>query len=302
VSDYLKLRRLIDKQTVIFLHLPNVWLVPVVLALCKRAKGLFVYVANDYVQHSERSRKTRGWFYSYLYKLAHELPIRVADGVVVRGKLNFERVKQLNRNVIETVPIGLNTVLYKRTEEPCSGNLIRILYVGKLVEGKGVEVLLQAFSELCRCLPDKELLLTIVGTGSEEEKLKKMWHDLDISDRVEFLGFVDDKSLLSRLYVEADMLVVPSYYPEGVPRVINEALLHGTPVIASKVGGIPQEFQKGEIVLASPGDPKDLQRLMRRLICDEGFRRNLSRKMKREKQTNPARQHSEFILGSLKGK
>jgi len=303
VSDYFKLRRLIDKQTVIFLHLPNVWLAPVVLALRRRAKGLFVYVANDYVQHSKISRKTRGWIYSYLYKLAHELPIRLADGVVVRGRLNFERAKRLNHNVIETVPIGLNTVLHKRTKEPCSGNLIRILYVGKLVEGKGVEVLLQAFSELCRCLPNKGLLLTIVGTGSKERKLKKMCYNLNISDRVKFLGFVDDRSLLSRLYAEADMLVVPSTtYPEGVPRVINEALLHGTPVIASKVGGIPKEFQKGEVAFASPGDPKDLQRLMKRLISDEGFRRNLSRKIKKEKQTNPARQHSEFIFESLKGK
>ena len=302
VSDYLKLRRLIDKQTVIFLHLPNVWLVPVVLALRKRAKGLFVYVANDYVQHSKRSRKTRGWIYSYLYKLAHELPIRLADGVVVRGRFNFERVKRLNRNVIETVPIGLNTVVYKRTKEPCSGNLIRILYVGKLVEGKGVEVLLQAFSELCRRLPDKELLLTIVGTGSKEEELKKMCHDLNISDRVEFLGFVDDKSLLSRLYAEADTLVVPSTAPEGVPRVIDEALAHGTPVIASALEGIRRQFTKEEVIFVRPGNVQDIANGMQWLIGDAEFRFKILKAMSHKKMNSwksAAEQHKNFIMRTI---
>ncbi|RLI44596.1 hypothetical protein DRO69_07015 [Candidatus Bathyarchaeota archaeon] len=305
LSSYLILRRVIDRQTVIFLHLRNVWLAPVVLALRRRAKGLFVYVANDYIQHSERSKKTRRRIYSYLYRLSHELPIRLADGAVVRGRLNFERTKRLNPNVIETMPIGLNTVLYKRTKEPCSGDLIRILYVGKLVKGKGVEVLLQAFSELRRCLRDKELLLTIVGTGSEEERLKKMCYDLGISDRVEFLGFVDDKSLLSRLYAEADILVAPStYYPEGVPRVINEALLHGTPVIASKVGGISQQFQKGEILLVMPGDPKGICKLTEKMVCDHEFRRAFLKKQESHRQVtwiSPAKQHSDFIFATLEG-
>ena len=305
LADYFKLQHLIDRQTVIFLYLPNVWLVPVVLALRRRAKGFFVYVANDYVQHSERSRKTRGWVYSYLYKLAHELPIRLADGVVVRGKLNFERAKQLNRNVIETVPIGLNTVLYKRTKEPCSGNLIRILYVGKLVEGKGVEVLLQAFSELCRRLRNKQLLLTIVGTGSKEGEIKKMCHDLDITDMVKFLGFVDDKSLLSWLYAEADMLVVvPSTYPEGVPRVINEALLHGTPVIASALEGIQRQFTRGEVFFVRPGNAQDIANVMEQLISDAKFRLKTLKAIalcykKTGTWKSAAEQHKSFIIQTI---
>jgi len=303
VSNYLKLRRLIDRQTVIFLHLPNVWLVPVVLLLRRRAKGLFVYVANDYIQHSERSRQTRGAIYSKLYKLAHELPIRMANGVIVRGKLNLERTQRLNPNVIETVPIGLNEVLHQRTKEPCSGDLIRILYVGKLVKGKGVEVLLQAFSGLLRRVQNKKLLLTIVGTGPEEKKLRKMGLDLGISERVKFLGFVDDKYLLSQLYAEADVVVVPSTYPEGVPRVINEALLHGTPVVASGVGGIASEF-RDEVLVVRPEDYLQLSTVLRRLITERDFlewRIEVTRKwaLQVNRQRSPARQHAEFILENI---
>jgi len=303
VSDYLVLRSLIDRRTVIFLHLPNVWLAPVVLLLRRRSKGLFVYVANDYIQHSERSRQTRGMVYSKLYKLAHELPIRMADGVIVRGRLNLERAQKLNPNVIETVPIGLNEVLYQRTKEPCSGELIRILYVGKLVAGKGVEVLLQAFSDLCEQLQNKKLLLTIVGTGPEEEKLKKMSLDLGLGERVEFLGFVDDKHLLSRLYAEADVVVVPSTYPEAVPRVINEALLHRTPVIAAGVGGIASEFSD-EVLVVRPGDYLQLSTVLRRLITERDFlewRIEVTQKwaLQVNQRRSPARQHAEFILGNV---
>jgi len=300
--DYLTLQRLIDRQTVIFLHLPNVWLAPIVLALRRRVKGLFVYVSNDYVQHSEISRQTRGWLYSRLYRLAHELPINFADGVVVRGRLNFERVGRLNRNVIETIPIGLNTVLQDRTKEACSGNLINILYVGKLVEGKGVEVLLQAFYNLCKNLSDKKLLLTIVGTGSQEENLKRMFPNLVKNEKVKFLGFVDDKHLLSQLYAEADIVVVPSTYPEGVPRVIDEALIHKTPVIVSDLEGIRRQFSGREVVRVPPGDVAALSDAMYRLIVNPCLRRKVMEAInKRSAETSKCRsaseQHARFIFG-----
>jgi len=300
LSDYFTLRSLVDKKTVIFLHLPNPWLTIVALALKRRARGFFVYVANDYIQHSEVSRQTRGMIYSKLYRFIHELPIRLADGVIARGKLNLERALRLNPNVIETVPIGLNTVHCKRTREPFSENSIKILYVGKLMEGKGVDVLLRAFSRLCREISGKDLSLIIVGTGFEEHKLKSMSSVLGVAEKVRFIGFVDDKQKLSALYADADVLVVPSIYPEAVPRVIDEALLHGTPVIASELEGIRRQFSEGEVILVPPGDVVALGNAIFRLIDNHSFRRDVIKIVKnniekRNRQT-ASDQHAEFIL------
>ncbi len=303
LPNYLMLRGLIDRLTVVFLHLPNVWLVPIVLTLRQRARGLFVYVANDYIQYSEISRETKGVLHSKVFKIFHELPIRMADGVIVRGKLNQKRARQLNPNVINTMPIGLTEVLYKRMKEPCSGDLIRILYVGKLVKSKGVEVLLRAFSDLCERLRNKWVLLTVVGTGSEEENLKKMSQSLGVDEKIKFLGFIDDKYLLSKLYAQADVVVVPSTYPEGVPRVIDEALLHGTPVVASIVGGIPEQFSEKEIVLVAPGRTEELVAALLKLISDKLYRAQLlgTMEMRVEKiqRDTAANQHATFIMEHL---
>ncbi len=302
-TDYLKLRHIIDRDTIIFLHLPNPWITLPVLALRRRARALFVYVANDYIQHSKLSRKSRGVIYSILYRFIHELPIRLADGVIVRGSLNLERAYKLNNNVLKTLPIGLTVALHKRTKEPFSSSSVRLLYVGKLVEGKGVEILLKAFAGLLEQFADKDLSLFIVGTGPKEGKLKELSLSLGIAEKVKFLGFIDDKHELSKLYAEADVLVVPStyYYPEGVPRVIDEALAHGTPVIASALAGISREFSNDEIALVCPGEVQDLQSVLQNIICDEQFRRKQILAAKKYQEDlvawpTAAEQHSRFII------
>lgn len=306
IPNYLKLNRIIDRSTIIFLHLPNPWLIPLMLFLKRKAKGFYVYVANDWIMHSELSKKTRGLFYSKLYKFIQEIAIKMADGVIARGPLNVKRCSQLNPNVIETVPIGLNKVISKREKQPCSDNSIRILYVGKLMEGKGVEILVRAFAKLCLDLPEKEISLLIVGEGPEKEKLIDLAEQLGIKERVKFMGFIDDKYQLSQIYSRSDILVVPSTYPEGVPRVIDEALLHGTPVVASAVGGIPFKYNKGEVILVKPGDEKELNIALVKIINNEGnvLRNTLMLIQKKGKNTflSAAEQHARFILNTMRYK
>jgi len=303
-SDYQKLRQLITPNTIIFLHLPNPWITPLVLALKRKARAMFVYVAGDYVRHSEISKHTRGRVYSWLYRFIYELPIRFADGVIVRGELLKERVRTLNRNVLNTVPIGLTTALYQRKKSPLSDSFVRILYVGKLVKGKGVEILLKAFARLCSRLSKKEISLTIVGAGPEEESLRSLCLSMGISQKVQFKGFIDDKRELSKLYARSDILVVPSTsYPEGVPRVIDEALLHGTPVIASSLETIRREFAGGEGVFVPPGSVEALEDAVFRMISDQEFRSRvlmaIEKRISQPKKWHSAsEQHSDFILRS----
>lgn len=298
--NFQKLYQFVDQETIIFLHLPNPWNTPGILLLKLKAKGLFVYVAGDYIMHIEISKKTRGLFYAKLYKFIYELPIRFADGVIVRGKLNFKRACKLNKNVIETVPIGLNRVFHKRTKKPFSGESITLLYVGKLEEGKGVHVLLRAFAKLTQRIQNKDISLIVAGTGPEEGNLKSLATSLGIAEKVNFLGFVDDKYELSKLYAEADALIVPSStHPEGVPRVINEALLHNTPVISTAVGGIPEEFKRGEIIMIPPSDVASLENALYDLISSKNILLEQNDSTKQHHYPNsvsPFDQHAQFII------
>jgi len=305
LSDYRSLRRRTSGETVLLLHLPNPWLTLSVLVCRLRARGLFVYVASDYVGYSAAAARTRGVIYARVYRFLYEMAIRSANGVIVRGAANEERARRLNRNVIVSLPVALRTVSRPRDAPACAGPTIRVLYVGKLTPDKGVEVLVQAFKECIRQLsPRRDATLTFIGQGSAALRLREMSDGFDLGAAVSLRGFVDDLEELSASYAEADLVVVPAISPEGVPRVIDEALMHGTPVVASAVGGIPAEFSGGEVALVPPGDAERLAAAMLRVVLDEPFRSELhaaanARGRRLAAQPSAADQHAQFIASTL---
>lgn len=126
----------------------------------------------------------------------------------------------------------------------------RLLYVGQLIELKGVDVLLRALARV----EDAELLL-VYQDATLEAALRALAADLNVSDRVQFLG-IRAAAQLADLYREVDLFVLPSR-SEALPSVISEAMLTGLPVVASAVGGIPE--QVGEYGRLVP--PDDVDRL-----------------------------------------
>lgn len=141
-----------------------------------------------------------------------------------------------------------------------------VLYVGQLIRGKGVDLMLKAMAQVSlpyRCI--------ILGRGNDEQYLKKLAMDLDLATKVEFLGWTDD---VSAIYAQADLVVVPSRWQEPFGLVGLEAFAHGKAVIAFDIGGISQWLkhkQNGELVLA--GDYSRLAKAISRLLKDPALRK-----------------------------
>lgn len=114
-------------------------------------------------------------------------------------------------------------------------NKFTVLFVGRLVEEKGVLVLLDAAKKW-----DKNITLVIIGTGPLEEKVK---HQSSMINNLIYLGKIDNDDL-PLYYSAADLLTVPSTHEEGFGRVILESLACGTPVIGSNRGAIPEAINK----------------------------------------------------------
>lgn len=158
--------------------------------------------------------------------------------------------------------------LWLREAKPL-GDPIRVLYVGALLEKKGIAHLLAAMASLGAGL---RLRLEIVGRGPEESRLRSLAQRLGIEDRVRFAGSVGDGAALRQHYRAADVFVVPSL-AEGVPRVLIEAMAQSVPVVATAVGGIPGVVrQRWNGLLVEPGSPAALAAGLHEMAVDAGLR------------------------------
>jgi glycosyltransferase involved in cell wall biosynthesis len=122
--------------------------------------------------------------------------------------------------------------------------------VARLVPEKGVACFLLAAAAVLRKLPRARFV--VIGDGPLREQLETSAEKLGISGRVRFLGARVDGA---QLIAELDVLAVPSLGNEGTPLVTLEALSAGVPVVASSVGGIPEQVRGFErVALVPPGD------------------------------------------------
>jgi glycosyltransferase involved in cell wall biosynthesis len=148
-----------------------------------------------------------------------------------------------------------------------------VAHVGRLTPQKGVEVLLRATRDLVA--GGRDLRVLVVGDGFLRSRLERLAIELQIQDRVEFLGVRSDVPEILRA---ADVLALPSLH-EGFGLVLVEALASGVPVVASRTGPMPEIVWEGETgLLFEPGDARDLARALDRLLGDPAMRRRMGRK------------------------
>jgi glycosyltransferase involved in cell wall biosynthesis len=127
-------------------------------------------------------------------------------------------------------------------------------FVGRVSPEKGIETLREAAS----LLPD--VSFKIAGDYEPSSRLAK-----GAPPNLEFLGHLDGKNL-SEFYRQARLIVLPSVWYEGFPMILPEAMLHGKPVVASRIGGLPEIVADGVTgLLCQPGDASDLASKIRQL-------------------------------------
>jgi D-inositol-3-phosphate glycosyltransferase len=173
--------------------------------------------------------------------------IQSADSIVVFSQHEKDALIHLydaHDDKIEIIPCGVDVDLFQPLDQEMSRRKLGIqdskvvLYVGRLEPLKGVDILLKAVAQL----EQRGLVKTLIVGGeleedSEMDRLKSLSRDLGISEQVSFLGRMDQRELPA-YYSAADICVVPSYY-ESFGFVALESMACGTPVIASRVGGLP---------------------------------------------------------------
>jgi glycosyltransferase involved in cell wall biosynthesis len=167
-----------------------------------------------------------------------------------------------------------------------------VLTVGRLSQEKGHADALRVFRLLRDRMPAQPLRLLIVGDGPERRRLGALAGRLGLAQSVIFAGHQDH---IAPFYAAADVFLLASH-SEGSPNVLLEAMSAGLPVVATRVGGVPELAENGEeALLEDRGDHEALADAVLRLLTDQDLRARFVEHGRRK-----AAQHSpEWFYGSM---
>jgi glycosyltransferase involved in cell wall biosynthesis len=177
---------------------------------------------------------------------------------------------------IEVIPYTAELAPPSATDGPRAATQT-ILFVGRLIERKGVHHLIRALGAVRERTPVR---LVVIGEGPERAKLEQVARGAGVAGEVEFRGRVSDEEL-RRAYAHADVFVLPSILDarqdtEGLGVVLLEAMNYAVPVIASAIGGITDIVQhEASGLLVPPGDEAALGSALSRVLTDPTFSRRL---------------------------
>ncbi|WP_158650721.1 glycosyltransferase family 4 protein [Acinetobacter indicus] len=141
-------------------------------------------------------------------------------------------------NIAETIRpmINLNEKDIMPVNKKNISGIFKVLFLARLEEDKGVKEILYAIYKLKKM--DYNLKLILVGDGGYKKEAMHIIDKLDISDFVELKGAIYDIDKVKNMYLDSNVYILPTYH-EGFPRTLYEAMIFGTPIITTFVGGIP---------------------------------------------------------------
>jgi glycosyltransferase involved in cell wall biosynthesis len=207
----------------------------------------------------------------------HQIALTPEEG---KDYVNLGVAKSNNLSVIHS-GVDLNYFKRSKTESNPGRNELVIPpdslvvgYVGWLIPLKGVTYLLDAMAEVVQRHPNSLLVLVGKGDekGEEEIKLKEQVENLGLADNVRFLGWRPDVNEIMGCF---DIFVLPSLN-EGMGRVLVEAMSAGLPIVASRVGGIPDLVKHKENgLLVPPASAGALERAISDLLSDKARRKRM---------------------------
>ncbi len=223
--------------------------------------------------HSEVVRPR--WRYTLFYEPFLAYTLKKAARIVVSSPALAEQAIALRpyRSKCVVIPFGFDPARFTPAPAPHAGTVPTVLFVGRLVEYKGVDVLLRAMAGL------DGARLVLVGDGPRREALQELAADLGLAERVTFEGQVSDERMCE-LYEQCDLFVLPSVTrAEAFGIVQLEAMAAGKAVVSTAVPtGVPwvnQHERTGLIV--PPGEVPPLRAAIQRLLGDPALRERMGR-------------------------
>ncbi|MCA1633280.1 MAG: glycosyltransferase family 4 protein [Acidobacteria bacterium] len=192
---------------------------------------------------------------------------------LARSGVERAKISVRHNSIGPAAPVGTEEVQALRRRLGVNGGERLILSVGRLSREKGHVDLAAALGELRRLNTGLDFRLIIVGEGPERESIERAGAAAGVSERIIFAGH---SSEVRAFYALADVLALPSH-SEGSPLVLLEAMAAGVPVVATRVGGVPEIVSDGEsALLVAPRDARGMAAALERVLTDEDLAHSLA--------------------------
>ena len=209
-----------------------------------------------------------------------------ADRLIANSLDMCERLVRLGvkrQKIVVITPPAQALPSPRRMEKP--PGVIQIICPANIYPKKGQEVLIKAM----RRIEDDRVTAVLPGLVKDPEyyrRLHSLVEQYGLEHRIAFVGYLHGQEMADA-YAQSSLCVVPSLHePYGM--VVQEAMLFGLPVIASRVGGLTEQISDGvDGLLSPPGDPDALARAIQRLVHDPDLRTRLIRNAGEKVKTFP---------------
>ena len=250
-------RRLVAAQSFDLCHCWSGWPAGLVgLALSRRLSYVVSLRGSDVPGYNRRLR----WLDPLVFRhVARRVWRHAAHVAAVSPSLRELALETAPEARIDVIPNGVDTRRFRPGARDAGAGL---LFAGRLIERKGVDVLLRAFSELAR--EHADLTLAIAGDGPEKGRLQELCRRLGVAERVAFLGHLDHAALAER-YRQASIFVLPASC-DAMPNAALEAMASGLAMIATP-GGAADLIRDNGFVIA-PGDAHAIRHAVGRYLAD----------------------------------
>ncbi len=244
------------------------------LAYSRAARLPLIHVehGSDYVHLGSRAYSTAARLYDLTLG---RLVLRHAQAVVAISRAAAGFVRELAGREATVIYRGVDHARYDMVR-PCpelvawSAGRPIATFVGRLIDGKGVADLIEAFAGL----EHEEALLCVVGDGPRRAELEALCAARGLQARCMFTGYQPEERALE--LIRASAVIVNPSYTEGLPTSILEAALLGRSIVASNVGGTPEVVSDGRSALLVPAaDVAALRGALDALLADPALRARL---------------------------
>jgi len=213
--------------------------------------------------------------------IVHRLTGSLIDHVLAPSETVRQEIQPFSwlKNKVNVIPNGIaitpaptpDQIRAARNSLGVPDSALLCLYVGRLMAGKGIDTLIEAFAEIHKQYPPA--ILSVIGAGPGEAVARERSAALRLNGVVSFHGYMSDPSY----YFDAcDLLMLPSRY-ESFSYVLLEAMLRAKPCITTRAGAIPEVVGEDAAVLIPPGDPAALAQATMTLAGDPDRRSRLGK-------------------------